>query len=548
MEELRVEWPALFVAIDWIEAHCVIPDGFRRGAPFELADWQAWCLLNHYRVRPDAVPAGLLTGTKAHQHEAKPASAFHNRRSQIVMPQKAGKGPLTASQVALEGVGPAVFHGFAEAGDGYDCRDWGCGCGWAYAYEPGEAMARPWPTPLIQVTATSEDQTGNIYDAFRPMVTEGPLADLIPKVGEMFTRLPGGGRIDTVTSSATSRLGQRVTFVAQDETGIWTRQNGMVHVAETQRRGLAGMGGRAVETLNAWDPAEESVGRRTAEAKARDVFRYHRLPPARLDYRKKRDRTKIHRFVYAGCPWVDLDAIEAEAAELLEVDPGQAERFFGNRPSSGQGKAFNLDRWAELGGQDPIAPGRRVVLGFDGSRFDDSTALVATDVESGVQQLVGLWEDDGTDDWEVPADEVDAAVTEAFSTWKVWRLYADPPGWDDWINTWHGRWRKRVVRWHTNQQKRMAYAVRRWADALKSGDATHVDDDDLTAHVGHAQRRPTKIRDEDGRFMWTIYKSHPTSPLKIDAAVASILSWEARGDAIAAGLSRNRTGGRVVGF
>jgi len=70
-----------------------------------------------------------------------------------------------------------------------------------------------WPTPLIQITAFSEEQTDNIYDALRPMIDRGPLHALIPKTGEEFIRLPNGGRIDTVTSNAQSRLGARVTFV-----------------------------------------------------------------------------------------------------------------------------------------------------------------------------------------------------------------------------------------------------------------------------------------------------------------------------------------------
>ena len=39
--EYRVDFPTLFVAVEWIEAHCVIPDGFRRGEPFILSGWQA---------------------------------------------------------------------------------------------------------------------------------------------------------------------------------------------------------------------------------------------------------------------------------------------------------------------------------------------------------------------------------------------------------------------------------------------------------------------------------------------------------------------------
>lgn len=320
----RVDFPTLFVAVDWIEAHCVIPDGFSRGQRFALSGWQAWDTLNHYRVKPSATRGQL-------------APAFYFRRSQTVRPQKTGKGPFTAAIICLEGVGPALFDGWARGGEVYDCRDFGCGCGFVYAYEPGEAMGIPWPTPLIQITATSNEQTDNIYDALRPMIQLGPLAELIPKTGEEFIRLPGAGRIDTVTSSAKSRLGARVTFVPQDETGIWTESAGMVRVAETQRRGLAGMGGRAWETTNAWDPAELSVAQRTFESSAKDIFRDFPQAPSSLSFANKAERRKILRYVYAGSPWVDLDAIEAEAAELMERDPQQAERFFGNRLVQGLG-------------------------------------------------------------------------------------------------------------------------------------------------------------------------------------------------------------------
>ena len=42
------------------------------------------------------------------------------------------------------------------------------------------------------------------------MIEYGPLAELIPKTGEEFIRLPGGGRIDTVTASAQSRASRAV--------------------------------------------------------------------------------------------------------------------------------------------------------------------------------------------------------------------------------------------------------------------------------------------------------------------------------------------------
>jgi hypothetical protein len=140
----------LFVALDWIPRHCVIPDGFRRGAAFNLYDYQLRYFANHYLVRGDVEwnPVDPILGP-----------AFVYRRSLIVGPQKIGKGPNTAAHVCLEGVGPALFAGWAGKDDGYACADHDCGCGWEYAYQRGEPMGMPWPTPLIQITAVSEEQT-----------------------------------------------------------------------------------------------------------------------------------------------------------------------------------------------------------------------------------------------------------------------------------------------------------------------------------------------------------------------------------------------------
>jgi hypothetical protein len=337
-----VDFPTLGDLLDgWIEQHCRVPDGFSRGAAFSQSDWQFWCTANHYRVRPDApwIPDAPLLN-----------QAFAYRRSQIVAPQKTGKGPWAASVTAAEAVGPVVFGGWAGAGDGYACEDHGCGCGWEYEYLPGEPMGVRHPSPLIQLTATSEDQVANVYRPLTAMIKLGPLGDLM-KVREGFIRILGNSddedfdRIDAVTANAQSRLGNPISFAIQDESGLYTKQNKMVNVAETQRRGAAGMGGRTIETTNAWDPSMNSTAQRTYESRSTDIFRFFRQPPADLSYGNKRERRRIHAHVYAGSPWVNLDSIEAEASELMETDRAQAERFFGNKLVVGSGAWLRDGVW-----------------------------------------------------------------------------------------------------------------------------------------------------------------------------------------------------------
>jgi len=521
------------VAPEWVEAHCVIPDGFRKGAPFRLYDYQLLHLANHYLVRGDV------------EYDAKNpilAPAFVHRRSLLIGPQKLGKNPLVATQVCLEGVGPALFAGWATKGDGYACADHGCRCGWEYEYEPGEPMGMSWPTPLIQITAFSEESTENTYDALRPMIEEGPLADIIPKTGEEFIRLPGGGRIDTVTSSALSRLGQRVTFCPQDEVGVWTARNKMTKVADTQWRGLAGMGGRASLTSNGWDPTEKSVAQQEFESGAPDVYRQFVRPPSSLSYKNRAERRKIHRIVYpkdvlrTNGGHVDLDAIEAEASDLLKRDVAQAARFYGNIIIAGGGVAVDPDLWAKRIAIRPIADRERIGLGFDGSISNDATALVACTADGHlfvptVNQKPTIWVRpvNAPSDWRIPRLDVERAVERLMDVYDVGLLVCDPPKWQTEIERWAERWGDTVVIvLDTNQPKRMAAACDRFSTALLEGALTHDGDSLLTSHVLAMARVKAyvKLEDEnDGRTRYTFTKSDDGR--KIDAGIASVLAVEA---------------------
>lgn len=518
-----VDFPTLWIVPDWIERHCPVPDGFAKGAELELYPWQLWSTVNHYRIQPKATVGQLAT-------------AFHYRRSQIVAPQKTGKGPWSATIICAEAVGPVLFAGWAEGGERYRCRDHGCECGWVYEYEPGDPMGRPWSTPLIQLTATAEDQTDNVYSPLLAMIRSGPLAEMIPKTGEEFIRLPGGGRIDVVTSSATARLGQPVTFPLQDETGVWTKTNKMVKTAETQRRGAAGMGGRSMETTNTWDPSENSVAQRTAESKRPDIFRYHPQAPKQLSYKNKRQRRQIHRHVYAGSKHVDLDAIEAEAAELLETDPAQAERFFGNRVVSGSGSWMDRAKWDAREKRRRVRPRTRLVLGFDGSDVDDWTAIRAETLDGyqftpthGPEDAPTIW-NPADYDGQVPRLEVKAAMDQLMRRYDVVRLYADPPYWDTEVDEWAELYgEKRVIRWYTRRVVQMHAAAERLITDVTKKDSNFTHDGCPTTadHVGNARAaaRPAE--------RYVLVKASPSQ--KIDACVTSIITHEAAGDVIAAG-------------
>lgn len=519
----------MLVTPSWIEAHCVIPDGDNRGAPFLLGDEQFLFVVNHYMVRDDAVP-----GMKA--------DAFVFRRSQLVRAQKWGKSPLIAAFVCVEGVGPVLFDGWAVLGDVYDCREHGCNCGWVYEYEPGEPKGRAWATPLIQITATSEDQTDNTYGALRPMIELGPLADLIPHTGEEFIRLPGGGRIDVVTSKANSRLGQRVTFAPQDETGLWVKANGGHKLANTQRRGLAGMGGRAIETTNAWNPAEDSVAQRTFESPSDDINKDFRQPPLNLSFGDKRERRKIFEFNYAGAPWVPISQVEAEASELLVKDRAEAERFFGNRIVAGDGTWVSEADWESKSDTSfKVSPRTKVCLGFDGSDNNDWTGIRLETLDlfqftpkylAGADTRPAYWiplEWNGR----VPRLEVNAAIDHIMREYEVVRAYCDPMFWESEIDAWAGQYGERIfLKWHTNRVSQMHASLERFRTDITNEDSKfrHDDDEVVALHFRNAviRARPAE--------KYIIGKASEAQ--KIDFVMSSALAHEAALDAIASGSGK----------
>lgn len=543
-DEHVVDFPTLWVAIDWTEAHCVIPDRDAKGQPFVHYEWQLWISANWYRIKPTAKVGDLVT-------------AFFYRRMQLVGPQKYGKGPGAAALVVAQALGPVNFAGWADGGEIYSCDDHGCGCGWEYEYRAGEPMGRPWATPLIQLTGTSDAAIDkNVYGYVKSMLRYGPLAPLVT-VGEEFTRLPNDGMIETVTSSAMSRLGNPIIFALQDETGLYTKENKLRRVAETQRRGAAGMGGRSIETTNAPDPGEDSVAQSTIESKRPDIFRFWRNPDdeptlrhadgTRYKFTVARERRRILNWVYWGAEHIDLDAIEAEALEIMERDPGQAERFYGNRMLAGLGTWCPLETWTlteDL--KRPLPPrGTQVVAAFDGSDSDDWTGF-RCETRDGFQftpefpdGTLMIWDPAQCENGQIPRLEVTAGLDWIMEFYNVARVYADPPYWDSEIDAWSEKYGDRVVfRWYTRRVNQMHAAAERLLTDLRKQDSGFSHDGCVTTekHVTAAKKSPrghVALGESAALVKYVLTK--PGDGRKIDMAIPSVLAHQAHGDVTASG-------------
>lgn len=521
-----------FLITDWIEAHCLVPSGVYLNDPLVFNGWQLYCAANHYRIRADAK-----------YDRRRVLAPFYYRRSIVVGPQKSGKSPWGAAMLLAEGVGPVEFAGWARGGEVYRCADHGCACGWEYEYEPGEAMGAPRAKSLIGMLAFAESQTKNVYEPLQSMIMSGPLHEFVT-AGQEAILLPNNGKIIPMSRSARSKLGQPMNMALGDESGLYTVQNKVLDAWQTVRRGVAGMQGRTIELTNPWDPMENSAAQRAFESKRPDIFRYYRRPPVEWSYRNMRERHKIHAYVYLDSPWVDPNGIDAEAAELAETDPVQAERFYGNRLVQGLGSFILESLWDEqtdVGRGEP-EDGTAVCLGFDGSRSGDWTAIRAETLDGfrftptfGPDALPTVWDPAVCPGERIPRTEVDAAVSELMARYRVARFYADPRHWETQIDAWSQQYGEdTVVQWPTNKIDRMFAALVRFQEDLHEGLTTHSADETAKAHALHAR----KVAKPGDKFIL----GKPAEHMKIDILMSDVLAHEAAADMRALGWEPDEGG------
>lgn len=512
----------------WSSTELAQPDGDGAGEPWEWRESQARFVQWWYAL--DEMGGWLF------------------RRGQIVLPKGSGKSPIAAALSCCELAGPVVFDRFDP--------DY-----------PGGAVGKTPASPWVQLAAVSQDQTDNTMTLVLAMLREGGASKSIPGLDTGITRvLTRIGRLQPVTASSSSREGQRLTGAILDETHLWTKTNGGLRLASTIRRNLAKMGGRSIETTNAWIAGEQSVAENTsayADKAAeesnnrldRKILRWHPMAPVDDLADETELRSGLEQ-LYADSPWIDIDRIVDEIYDL-GTTPSDARRFYLNQMSAEDDAWLAEYEWAALGPKQDEPASFKVVadkdvitLGFDGSRgrgrgVSDATALVACRVRDGHVFPIGVWEHPegpAGQGWEVPVGEVDAAVRTAFDRYSVVGFYADPALWDEHVARWEATYGSRLkikasrehpIRWAMNRGLVVVQATAQFHAAVLNGEMSHDGSYTLTRHVLNARRRISRSGTQ-------IAKAAPESPNKIDAAVAAVVAYQARLDAVAAGLGTAR--------
>lgn len=166
-------------------------------------------------------------------------------------------------------------------------------------------------------------------------------------------------------------------------------------------------------------------------------------------------------------------------------------------------------------------PGRGIVLGFDGSRNGDSTALVAVSVSTDPWiKVIGCWEKpegDMGEEWRAPRAEIKDAIRQACRDYRVVEIAADEWGWLDALEELEGEGLPVVA--FPQTLTRMGPATQRFYEAVTTGRVRHDGDPRLARHIENAQ---LKVDSRGARLQ----KDARNSPRKIDLAVASVMALD----------------------
>jgi phage terminase large subunit-like protein len=454
----------------WIEAACVYGEGDRFGQSVRLEPFQVHFLLHLYELNEN--------GTRRY------------RRALFECPKGNGKTPLAA---------------------------------WVGAYELTHTTS-----PVIPVAAASYDQADLLFGDLRSCVAESPVlfTYLEPLESEVQVR-SGPGRAYKVAAVAGTNDGQRPSCLLADEIHEWLGNKERVHLVLAH--GCAKRAGSL--QLNTTTPGADldtmagrlhDYGVRVNSGEIDDrefLFVWYGCPADRYDLE---DQEQLRRAIREANPAADVFLnVEDVAARYHQVPRYEFLRY-------------NLACWTTVGEAwlpdgawdacadtgRTIAPGAEVVLGFDGSFNNDSTALVVVGCgETPHVDVVAAWERprDARHDWQVPVLDVEDAIRTACKTWQVREIACDPFRWARTYQVLESEGLPVVE--FPQSPSRMTPATQRFYEAVVNNTITHSGDPRLARHLSNCV---LKVDARGSRLA----KESKASPRKIDLAVAAVMAYD----------------------
>lgn len=529
---------------------------------YDVADWMTAFLL-----RPDVddvesfVPTQEQLDFLVRFYELDPATGRRVKsRGVLSRPRGWGKSPFVAAMCAVEAMGPVLC-------DGWDAE--------------GQPVGVPWSTrrtPIVQVAATTDDQTDNTWLPLLEMLRGSAAEDeygIDPL--DSFVALRRG-KIEKRTSSATSVKGSRAVFSVLDQTETWVPGNGGPKLARTMRNNATKVGGTTIETPNAFTIGERSVAEATAREweliragkvkpeAARRLLYDHREAPLTTDIADRESLIEGLRVSYGdssgdprGCVihdppcspgWVDIEHT-ADEFWAPTADPAQMCSDFLNQLTSASDAWVTMPELRAIEDHDrTVSSTEPITLGFDGSEgrkigIADSTVLIGYSLTQRHLFVLGIWsQPDGPkgEGWRPPHLEIEQTVRQVFERYNVVGFYADPSaGWAQEVKEWEARYGRRLkAKISANEpirypQRNVSATCQNFADllsAIQQGSISYDGTPEFTAHMLNARRSPR----QSGYVL--VKPADDQDYSKIDAAWGAMFAYKAGLDAVGKGAAR----------
>lgn len=553
-----------WLAVWWIETFVVHGRGGVAGKPIRYGDEYTSFDVNCYALEK--------SGKRMYN------AAFFSR------PKGTDKSGVAAALALFEAFGPCRFAGWAKGGELYEFL------GKTYVYSKGEPMGQPVVSPMVRIMATEEGQTGNTYESIYFNLTDdaAPLSQLVKvynvDVGKTRVLMNNKIVIQPSTAGSASKDGGLETFVVFDESHLYNvpELREMFRVVSRNLRKRRKEGSWYIETTTMYAPGEESIAEETyQQADALEEGRTRRAGRLLFDHRwadvESLEPIKVpidpENFDRSDDSTMRLETEEEHLKRLSDAfieaygeamgwwdvedlldglfDTHQSEietrRYFFNALVEDDNAWVTLAMWTRIGleallataksrgeklGWLPPRPRDVITLGFDGSETGDATVLIACRVSDGYVFPIRIWEAPDTKagkTWRISKPEVDQEVRKAFKTYKVVGFFADPPRFDDYVETWEREFgphlsvaatKDKPIAFYTAKHYEMEKVVERAHTAISDQRLRHGNHKALTRHVLNARRWKT-------RGGYVIGKERHGSPKKMDAAVGMALAYEA---------------------
>lgn len=402
------------------------------------------------------------------------------------------------------------------------------------------------PQAWVQITAVSQEQTSNTMSMFPILMSDRFIAEYGVKPGAELIRADGGKkRIQAVTSSYRAIEGKRTTFTLLNETHHWVLGNDGHKMAETIDGNATKMKSRYLAITNAYLPGEDSVAERMRESwqnvqdgRTADIKMLYDSIEADPRTPLTPDALRIVLPKIRGdAIWLDVEDIILSVLNS-QIAPSRSRRMYLNQIVAEEDALYGPEHWKAI--EDNalyLAEGDEIVLGFDGGKTDDATALVGIRVRDQAAFLLCLDEKppgwptgEGAPRWEVNREKVDSAVHEAFRLYNVKAFFADVAFWESYIDDWAEAYRdtllvkasgSHAVAWDMRQSlQRVTRAHERLMQAVFDQKIKHDGDADLRRHTLNARRRTNN-------YGLSFGKEGRESSRKVDAYAALLLAYEA---------------------